>query len=136
MQLTVYFDGQFWVGLAEMQTGSEIRAARHVFGPEPASADVLAFVQRRLQALLDSVHTGVATEEPLQRPRNPKRAAREAARLLNERGGSTAAQEALRLAIESRAVQHGEQTRAERAAEAERIYALRRAKAKERHRGH
>lgn len=50
---TVYFDGQFWVGLLEILEDGHVRAARHVFGAEPSGAEVLAFSLHGYDALLD-----------------------------------------------------------------------------------
>ena len=42
--LTVYHDGQFWVGLAEHAEGGRYGAARIVFGAEPSDEEILRFV--------------------------------------------------------------------------------------------
>ena len=42
--LTVYHDGQFWVGLAEHVEGGRYGAARIVFGAEPSDEEILRFV--------------------------------------------------------------------------------------------
>ena len=39
--LTVYHDGQFWVGLAEHVEGGRYGAARIVFGAEPSDEEIL-----------------------------------------------------------------------------------------------
>ena len=42
--LTVYHDGQFWVGLAEHVEGGRYGVARIVFGAEPSDEKILQFV--------------------------------------------------------------------------------------------
>ena len=42
--LTVYQDGQFWVGLAEHVEGGRYGVARIVFGAEPSDEEILRFV--------------------------------------------------------------------------------------------
>ena len=42
--LTVYHDGQFWVGLAEHVEDGRYGAARIVFGAEPSDEEILRFV--------------------------------------------------------------------------------------------
>ena len=42
--LTVYHDGQFWVGLAEHVEGGRYGVARIVFGAEPPDEEILRFV--------------------------------------------------------------------------------------------
>ena len=46
--LTVYHDGQFWVGLAEHVEGGRYGAARIVFGAEPSDEEILRFVVKRM----------------------------------------------------------------------------------------
>ena len=40
---TVFHDGQFWVGVLELHDERGVRAARHVFGPEPGNAELHEF---------------------------------------------------------------------------------------------
>ena len=42
--LTVYHDGQFWVGLAERVEDGGYGVARIVFGAEPSDEEILRFV--------------------------------------------------------------------------------------------
>lgn len=42
--LTVYHDGQFWVGLAEYVEDGRYGVARIVFGAEPSDEEILRFV--------------------------------------------------------------------------------------------
>jgi hypothetical protein len=44
MQLTVFFDGQFWVGVIEQHDDAGLKVARYLFGPEPTDTEVFAFV--------------------------------------------------------------------------------------------
>jgi hypothetical protein len=132
MNLTVYFDGQFWVGVAEESTPTGLRACRHVFGAEPSDAEVLEFVNGRLLPLLERARAGIALDAaPSDRTANLKRAAREAARAVRERGVSTFAQAALQAEYESRKVESRIATRDERDAERARRYLIARRKAKE-----
>ncbi|MGI8688587.1 MAG: YjdF family protein [Thermomicrobiales bacterium] len=80
MLLTVYFEGPFWVALAEQLDADGLRAVRHIFGEEPSDAAVLIFVLDDLFPLLDRAIVTVDAEPARERKRNPKRAAREAAR--------------------------------------------------------
>ena len=134
--LTVYFEDPFWVGVVERCEGERIQAARHLFGAEPLPGEVLEFVQRRLLALLDQATPAAVAGVAAAGPRNPKRAAREAARALASRGGSTQAHEAMRLQIEQNKCERAADTRAERAAAEGYRRATKLRKAKARHRGH
>ena len=48
--LTVYHDGQFWVGLAEHVEGGRYGVARIVFGAEPSDEEILRFVVNKWAA--------------------------------------------------------------------------------------
>lgn len=43
-KLTVRFEDPFWVGIIEVEDGGDYRVARHVFGAEPTTPEVLRFV--------------------------------------------------------------------------------------------
>lgn len=43
-KLTVRFEDPFWVGIIEVEDGGSYRVARHVFGAEPTTPEVLRFV--------------------------------------------------------------------------------------------
>jgi hypothetical protein len=133
--LTVYFDDPWWVGVIACEEAGTLRVYRHVFGSEPSGEEVLAFVLRNYLLVTSRPAAGVAggAEEPPRR--NPKRAAREAARLTAERGISTKAQEALRVAREAEAQTRQATSRAERERAAEQRWMQARARARARHRG-
>ena len=93
--LTVYHDGQFWVGVVAHVEDGMLRVARGVFGAEPSNEEVYRWVLERWLSLRLS-----AEEEPVgpragRIPGNPKRRAREAAKAMRQHGSSTASQLAL-----------------------------------------
>lgn len=140
MQLTVYFDGQFWVGVAEDPEYEPPRVARHIFGAEPHDADVLRFVNRQMFALLAEAASAAQGERVRVAPdgvlaANPKRRAREAAAALRQHGISTKAQAALQQQYEARKHERAARSREERDAGLERKWLLKRERAKARHRG-
>ena len=49
--LTLYHDGQFWVGIVEHVENGKLSACRIVFGAEPSDEEVLQFVVRRWESL-------------------------------------------------------------------------------------
>lgn len=133
--LTVYFDDPWWVGVIACEEAGALRVYRHVFGSEPSGEEVLAFVLHDFLPLTSRPVVGIAgdTEVPLRR--NPKRAAREAARQTAEHGISTKAQEALRVTREAEAQTRQATSRAERERAAEQRRLQTRARARARHRG-
>lgn len=54
MKLTIYYDGQFWVGVVEVVDNGKLRAFRHLFGKEPRDSEVLEFVHNQLLNMLPS----------------------------------------------------------------------------------
>lgn len=74
--LTVYHDGQFWVGLAEHVEDGRYGVARIVFGAEPSDEEILQFVVGKWAKLSFFGHDSTEASKPA---KNPKRRAREAA---------------------------------------------------------
>ena len=73
--LTVYHDGQFWVGLAEHVEDGRYGVARTVFGAEPSDEEVLRFVVSKWEKLS---FFGGEPAEASKPAKNPKRRAEEA----------------------------------------------------------
>lgn len=133
--LTVYFDDPWWVGVIACEEAGTLRVYRHVFGSEPSNEEVLAFVLQDYLRLTSRPVAGIASDAEGPRRRNPKRAAREAARMTAARGISTKSQEALRVAREAEAQARQATSREERKRAAEQKWAQARARARARHRG-
>ena len=68
--LTVYHDGQFWVGLAEHVEDGRYGVARIVFGAEPSDEEILQFVVCKWEKL--SFFDGKPAEAS-KPAKNPKR---------------------------------------------------------------
>ena len=131
--LTVYHDGQFWVGLAEHVEGGRYGVARIVFGAEPSDEEILQFVVGKWGKLSFFGDDPVETSKPA---KNPKRRAREAAKVLKRPAVSTKAQQAFaaqRKAMKRESAQARSQRRAD---EAETRFEQRKLKRKQKHRGH
>ena len=84
--LTVYHDGQFWVGLAEHVEDGRYGVARIVFGGEPSNEEILQFVTSEWEKLSFFGDKVTETSKPA---KNPKRRAREAAKALKQPAMST-----------------------------------------------
>ena len=131
--LTVYHDGQFWVGLAEHVEGGRYGAARIVFGAEPSNEEILRFVVGKWAKL--SFFGGEPAE--VSKPaKNPKRRAREAAKALKQPAMSTKAQQALANQRETMKRESARARSQRRADEAEARFEQRKLKRKQKHRGH
>jgi hypothetical protein len=139
MELTVYYDGQFWVGVFEESLEDRVAAARHVFGSEPSCQEILIFVREANFSLLFNLHRLPLSTQKLNRKRtgaNPKRLAREAARALSECGTSTRSQEAIKAQMAEGKAEARKLSREERETERARRREIARSKALKRHRGH
>lgn len=136
---TLYYDGQFWIGLVEFRDADGVRAARHIFGGEPNNAELLAFAAgREFDQLAGKAQAAPAVQDD-QRPSqkiNWKRLARAAAKEQRQVGAGTAAQQALKEDLMKRLAEAGVRHKATREADADHRRALARAKAKAKHRGH
>lgn len=131
--LTVYHDGQFWVGMAEHVEDGRYGVARIVFGAEPSDEEILQFVVGKWEKLSFFGDDPVETSKPA---KNPKRRAREAAKVLKRPAVSTKAQQAFaaqRKAMKRESAQARSQRRAD---EAETRFEQRKLKRKQKHRGH
>ena len=131
--LTVYHDGQFWVGLAEHVEGGRYGAARIVFGAEPSNEEILRFVASEWAKLAFFGDKATETSKPA---KNPKRRAREAAKALRQPAMSTKAQQALAEQREALKRESAHARSRRRADEAEARFEQRKLKRKQKHRGH
>ena len=130
--LTVYHDGQFWVGLAEHVEDGRYGAARIVFGAEPSDEEILRFVVSKWERLAFFGGNPAEASEPA---KNPKRRAREASKALKQPAMGTKVQQALashREAMKRESVRAKSQRRAD---EAEARFEQRKLKRKQKHRG-
>ena len=76
--LTVYYDGQFWVGTFERVESGKLSACRVVFGAEPSNEEIQELICKKWNQLrfTEPVRGGEAPKVAA----NPKRRQREAAR--------------------------------------------------------
>lgn len=131
--LTVYHDGQFWVGLAEHVEGGRYGVARIVFGAEPSNEEILRFVVNKWAKLSFFSDDPAEASKPA---KNPKRRAREAAKALKQPAMSTKAQQALAAQREAMKQESAHARSRRRVEEADARYEQRRLKRKQKHRGH
>ena len=131
--LTVYHDGQFWVGLAEHVEGGRYGVARIVFGAEPSDEETLRFVVNIWAKLSFFGHDSTEASKPA---KNPKRRAREAAKALKQPAMSTKAQQVLVAQREAMKRESAHARSRRRVEKADARYEQRKLKRKQKHRGH
>ena len=133
-RLTVFFEDPFWVGVYEREDGGRLEACRLVFGAEPRDYEVWTRFVEHWREL--SFTAATAAEGRGAAQRNPKRARREAAKLLEQRGPGTKAQQALQRQREENKLARRAERRQRDEAEQARKFALRQQKKRARRRGH
>ena len=133
-QLTVCFEAPFWVCLYERIEQGRYTVCKITFGAEPREQEVLDFLLLHWHGLRFS--PAIPADAAPARPGNPKRLQRQIAQQLNGPGIGTKAQQALQLQQEQGRQARQSRARAGREAEAQRRFALRAAKRREKHRGH
>lgn len=131
--LTVYHDGQFWVGLAEHVEDGRYGIARVVFGAKPSNEEILHFITGKWAKLSFFGDEVTETSRPA---KNPKRRAREAAKALKRPAVSTKAQQALANQRETMKRESAQARSQRRADGAEARFEQRKLKRKQKHRGH
>lgn len=136
MILTIYYDGQFWVGVIEIQENGKLKAFRNVFGTEPSNAEVLEFVNKRLLAVIaKSTQPGIKGKKSLNNRMNPKRLQRQVAKEMKKKGISTQAQEAIKEDILRRKVDVKSLNKQRSHAFKQKQWEIKKQKAKQKHKG-
>ena len=135
MKLSIFHDGQFFIGLVEFNNNNSVRFSKHVFGPEPNDEDVLKFIKEDLESLIDNTHTRISVQKKVKKV-NPKRLQREVAKEQKKLKFTTMAQEAIKKEQELKKKSrkklkksHKEQLKAYKRS-------IKRQKSKEKHKGH
>ncbi|MGA6841374.1 YjdF family protein [Priestia megaterium] len=136
MSLTIYHDGQFWVGIIEVVEDGKLRAFRYVFGAEPKDKEILDFIYYRLLDIINqSVHSGLDVKGKSNKKINPKRLQRQVAKQINKVGISTKAQEAMKQEYEEKKKSKKKRAKQYREELKEQKYLMKKQKAKAKHKG-
>jgi hypothetical protein len=101
MQLKIFFNGQFWVGLIERQIDDKFYSSLYTFGKEPTENQILEFVQKDLQGIIEKQSEYAVTDEVRIKEINPKRLKRLASKEMEKNPLSTKSQEAIQKQIEN-----------------------------------
>jgi len=134
MKLTVFHDGQFWVGIIERTTEQGLFVSRHLFGAEPQNEEVLAFVNQQLLEIIRSQTISIPTTQVSTRAVNPKRRSRLVAQEMRA-PISNKAHAALQAQLEANKKGKQVQSKAQKEEAAARRRQIAREKARKRHRG-
>ena len=135
MKLTVYHDGQYFVGIIEYAEKGKLYGARYIFGTDPSDEEILLFVNHQMLAYFQHFARCSIDIKEKKRPRNVKRMIRNAAKEVKKKH-FTKAQEVIRLSYEIRKQEKRMQSKERREAEKQRKRCIKVQKAKQKHRGH
>ncbi len=130
--LTVFFEGPFWVGVFEKIHNGKLSAVKVTFGAEPKDYEVYEFILKHYYDLQFSPAVATVVKETKQ---NPKRIQRDIKKSLAKNGIGTKSQQALKLQQEQNKQNRKAKSREEKQVEADRLFELKQQKKKEKHRG-
>ena len=133
LTLTVYFDDPFWVGVFERMEDGRLSVCKVTFGAEPKDYEVWAFVLEHYHQLTFSPAVEANTRQAAD---NPKRRQRNAGKQMARTGVGTKSQQALQMQLEQNKQERRAKSREQKLAEAERLFALKQQKKREKHKGH
>ena len=133
VNLTVFFENPFWVGVFERVSNGRLSVCKVTFGAEPKDYEVWEFVLKHYYKLAFSP----AIESEVKKTAdNPKRRQREARKQLCALGIGTKSQRALQMQREEIKMERKQVSRAQREAEKQRQFDLKQQKRKEKRKGH
>ena len=133
VDLTVFFDDPFWVGIFERSEGGMLSVAKVTFGAEPGNYDVYEFI---LEHYYDLQFSSAVKAAIRKEKRNPKRKQKDARKIMQEKGIGTKSQQALKQQHEQNKQERKVKNREENAAKEQRLFELKQQKKKEKRRGH
>ena len=133
LTLTVYFDEPFWVGVFERTEDGRLSVCKVTFGAEPKDYEVWAFVLEHYHQLTFSPAVEADTRQAAD---NPKRRQRNVGKQMARTGVGTKSQQALQMQLEQNKQERRAKSREQKLAEAERLFALKQQKKREKHKGH
>ena len=131
--MTVCFDDPFRAGPFERMDDGKLSARKVTFGAEPKDYEVWAFVLEHYHQLTFSPAIEANTRQAAD---NPKRRQRNAGKQMARTGVGTKSQQALQMQLEQNKQERRAKSREEKLAEAERLFALKQQKKREKHKGH
>ena len=131
-KLTVFFEDPFWVGVFERIEDGKLSVAKVTFGAEPKEYEVHEFLLKNYGSLSFSPAVAAASR---QTNANPKKLRRDIGKQMHKSGIGTKSQQALQLQREQNKQERKVISREQKRAEAERAFAQKQQKKKEKHRG-
>ena len=132
----VYFEDPFWVCLFERESNGLLEVCRVVFPKEPTDVQLLEFISENYCHLTFSKPISLMKVQTNKKRVNAKRKIREAKREMSKNSIGTKAQIALKLQYEEKKKSQKTIRKIKVECERDKIFSLKKAKRKEKHRGH
>lgn len=95
MKLTIFHDGQFFIGLVEYTKNKKSVLAKYTFGTEPDRETILKFIDKELLNLINKSKAITKNKSPRKKI-NPKRLQRQVAKEQKKKVITTQSQKALK----------------------------------------
>ncbi len=134
IQLTIYYDNPFWVGVFERTNLDTIQTCKVIFGAEPKDYEIYALISKEYNHLKFSRPIRIQMKKKAKV--NPKRLQREVKKATQSQGIGTKAQQAMKLEQESRKVEKRVRTKAEKEQRKRSAFEQKQLKKKEKRKGH
>ena len=133
IELTVFFDGQFWMGVFESTSENKLCVCRTVFGAEPKDGEVYNFIIGKYYKLKYSPAVAAVVKGKI---KNPKRLRREIRKAVENNGIGTKSQQALKIQQEQAKLTRKSNRHEKNMLEKYLRFNLKQLKRKEKHKGH
>ncbi len=133
IRLTVYFDDPFWAGVFERVENGMLSVCKVTFGAEPSDAEISEFITKYFNHLNFSRPVMTQVRKTAD---NPKRRQRNAKKQIQSAGIGTKSQQALKKQQEENKLERKQRSKAEREAEKQRLFEMKKQKRKDKHKGH
>ncbi|MFW3591346.1 DUF2992 family protein [Staphylococcus caprae] len=135
MKLSVFHDGQFFIGLVEFSMNNSVKFSKHIFGQEPSDEEVIEFIINDLERLIDNTQTQTTLKTQTTKV-NPKRLQRKVAKEQKKPKFTTIAQEAMKKEQELKKKERKKRKKQNKEKHEAYKRSIKKQKAKEKHKGH
>lgn len=136
VKLTVFFEGQFWVGVFERVSGGKLSVCKVTFGAEPKDYEVWDFILKHYFELKFSPAIETEAKQTADNPKRRQRNAKKQLQVSGIAGIGTKSQQALQMQREEIKTQKKQISKERKDAEKQRQFALKQQKRRAKHRGH
>ena len=135
MKLTIFHDGQFFIGLVEYTENQKSVFAKYTFGTEPDRETILKFIDKELLNLINK-SKAITKNKSYRKKINPKRLQRQVAKEQKKKVITTQSQKALKKEQELKKKNSKKRNKQQKEKEKARKRKIKKQKAKEKHKGH